>query len=284
MRLLLRAAAMPEFFGYNGDCGETAELALLHVITGEPMNATNLNTLVKKEIGDHEASASGAEAINAIAQDLRERKIAFDFWPYAQPFTFDWKTLLRDFAGIDPIILEVANAQALSGDEKGVHYHFICVVGFDEASGRYIVADGDNVAARTNKFAYYTEEMLNAAIPCAAIRGHMPPVPKSVEVYGYFEEVTVGEWRVLPGHGVSSGKSITGVMLDAYKVWPAAGTEHGLTAFGLPLADEADIPNHPGCWWQPFERGTLIYDPHRVVDNPPGSQGNIYAAHTTYHP
>jgi len=53
----------------------------------------------------------------------------------------------------------------------------------------------------------------------------------------------------------------------------------GLTHLGLPTGVENGIAGKIGTVYQRFERGVLIYDPSRLIDNPPGSTGPVYMAH-----
>lgn len=287
-RILPHAAAISEFQGYSGDCGEDADLMAEHAAYDVPLDANSLNTLVRDEIKLGLAGASGAEPLSTIAKHWVTRKYAFDNYPYAQPFHVDWLGILKAKAGIEPIVMQFANAQALPGDEKGVHYHFATCLGMDD-HGAFVFGDGDNTAARSNHLVTYTAQELANAQPCGLLVLHMPaqpampPTPVIIHVNEYFDEIN-GEWVVRPGHGASSGKKVRGGILNAYKTWAANGTRHGLTALGLPLEDEAAVPGKSNCWWQPFERGVLICDHGRLIDNPPGSVGDVYVGHTNYHP
>lgn len=54
----------------------------------------------------------------------------------------------------------------------------------------------------------------------------------------------------------------------------------GLSWLGLPTSPEVGgIKDKPGVTYQRFERGVLVYDPNRLIDNPPGSTGSVYLAH-----
>ncbi len=94
----------------------------------------------------------------------------------------------------------------------------------------------------------------------------------------FFQAQQDGSWKCTNGH------TITGGLLAAYRAWPAAGTLFGLTALGLPTANEVTPADKPGTALQPFERGVLVYDPQRTIDHPEGATGPVYLAHTTLDP
>lgn len=53
----------------------------------------------------------------------------------------------------------------------------------------------------------------------------------------------------------------------------------GLTYLGLPLSNELPVSGRSGVVYQHFERAVAVYDPGRLIDNPPGSTGSVYLAH-----
>lgn len=176
MRQIPNAAALSEFIaGYHGDCGETAELALCHVIdpAAYPLDAAALSAMVKRDISHGWASANGAEPLSAIASDLLTLGIHFTVYPYAEPFLIDWRGELNTWGGIKPIVFEYADAQALPGDEAGVRYHFNTCLGWDSAAGVGLFADGDNIVERQGGTALvrYTVADLAAAHLCGMLVG-----------------------------------------------------------------------------------------------------------------
>ena len=73
-------------------------------------------------------------------------------------------------------------------------------------------------------------------------------------------------------------------MLDWYRSFVGSGNLNGFSDLGLALTDEIPVGQpKEGSMAQPviqvFERGAGLYDPDRVVDNPPGTVGSIYKAH-----
>jgi hypothetical protein len=285
---LPKAGALLEFQGFVGDCGETAELVILHIYKDVSLDAAHLNALVREEIAAHEAGAQGQETLAAIGRNLTLQKLAFEQYGYAEPFNTDWRQMLRDHAGHNGIVLQFARAGMLPGDESGVKYHFVTVVG--QKGGAYLVADGDNVAARKSLLVTYTEAQLASAAPCGLILITTPlalpaPVPAPApspapsqhmlsiaQASAYFIQIDASHWKCkMNGHMLRAG------ILNAYCTWPAQGSEFGLTALGLPLGDEYQVK--PGIAAQRFERGLVVYDPSRIYDNPPGSSGSCYLGH-----
>ncbi|MEO7001936.1 MAG: FlxA-like family protein [Ktedonobacterales bacterium] len=169
-RELPHATAMSEFLaGFHGDCGQTAELCALHVALGTPLDAAHLGDLVRRDRAHGWADANGAEPLTSIAHDLDlagARYISYDF---SQPASFDWKGILRQEAGVKPVILQFANAGTLPGDEGGVHFHFVAALGGDPEADRYAFADGDNTAARQGALVTYTLAQLEAAQVCGML-------------------------------------------------------------------------------------------------------------------
>lgn len=176
MRLIPHSAAISEFCaGYNGDCGETAELALLHVINPStyPLDAAALSAIVKRDVSQGWASANGAEPIGSIARDMTTLGLKFTNYGFSNPPAFDWKGMLSQWGGVKPIVFEYANAQALPGDEHGVAYHFNCCLGWNDALGAGLFADGDNAVERGGGTGLVTYSIadLEAAQLCAMLVG-----------------------------------------------------------------------------------------------------------------
>lgn len=176
MRQIDGAAALSEFQGYRGDCGETAELAALHVIdpTRWPLNNATLNAIVRRDIGKGWASASGAEPLSTVANDLALCGIASVNHGFSEPLSYSWRAILDAQGGRRPVALELANAAALPGDEQGLRYHFITCLAWDPSVGVGLFADGDNALARHGSLARYTADNLIAARVCGALEVTTP--------------------------------------------------------------------------------------------------------------
>ncbi|GHO71793.1 hypothetical protein KSC_106850 [Ktedonobacter sp. SOSP1-52] len=86
----------------------------------------------------------------------------------------------------------------------------------------------------------------------------------SPDVKKYFKESDHSHWACTNGQNIAFG------ILGYYK------RTNGLLIYGLPLTSEI-YPN-PGTAFQVFERGIIVYDPKKQLDNPPGS-GDCYPMH-----
>lgn len=191
MRELYYSGALSEFVaGYHGDCGECAELAMLHTLNPAkyPLDAAALSTIVHRDIAHGWASASGAEPISSIARDLGVLGEPYMDYGYSQPPTFDWRGQLALHGGVRAMVFELALAGRLPGDEVGVHYHFIACLGWDVDANEGIFADGDNAAVRVSHnvgpagLVRYSLAQLEAAqvcglLICDAVPAAPPPPP-----------------------------------------------------------------------------------------------------------
>jgi hypothetical protein len=182
--LLPNAVHFKEFYGgYTGTCGETALTAALICAERLPDNHDQAVQMMlaitaqMKALGW--ASANGASTLYDLAREASQKRggsIALE-WDYAEPFPHDWHAEFLSNAAKKPIVVELANAQALPGDERGVHYHFVTVVG--RCSAGYVVMDGDNWQIEQD-FVVYSYADFAAAVPCAVLvlneKVEQPPV------------------------------------------------------------------------------------------------------------
>ena len=177
MRLIPHAAAISEFCAsYNGDCGETAEICVLHVINPAKyaLGSTELARVVRQGVNHGWASANGAEPISGIESDLALEGVKHTNYGFSQPARFDWRGVLKQWGGVKPLIFEFAQAGRLPGDEPGVHYHFIACLGWDPDANSGVFADGDNLAVRRGRvgpagLVRYSLANLEAANVCGLI-------------------------------------------------------------------------------------------------------------------
>lgn len=195
-RMLANATAISEFvtdpqYGWlNGTCGETALAIALGCVRHQAATPNDIITIYRDMRARNLAAANGASTIEALTTEAKTQGATIDLEvPYAEPFGYDWRSLLRAVAGHLPVVVEYANAQYLhdvvtgSADEPGVHYHFNCIVGMVEGSDTtdpiYLVADGDN--AHAGQIQHYTEQTLAYAVPCAILvlqmEDAMPTLP-----------------------------------------------------------------------------------------------------------
>lgn len=174
-RLLPNALHFSEFQGgYHGTCGETA-LATAMVCSSAPIESTQdainlLLSMTREMIGLGWASASGSTPTQRLHDEAIRRGFTPDagsFISYSEPLDpAVLHPLLLSTAGIKPIILEIARAGLLPGDEVGVQYHFICIVGITDAG--YICNDGDN-SQISQHLVTYSWQQIEAAVPCGVL-------------------------------------------------------------------------------------------------------------------
>ena len=188
VRMCPNAESFREFYGgYHGTCGETA-LATALVVATPPIESQAqaialMLSMTKELIGLKWAAASGSTTMGRLHDEAIRRKFAVDaatFISYKEPLDqTELHNLLLTTAGVKPILIEIARAGNLPGDEKGVQYHFICVVGICHQG--YIVNDGDNAAANAH-LVLYTFDQIMAARPCAQMVIDLQAAPKPAPV------------------------------------------------------------------------------------------------------
>ena len=160
--------------GYHGTCGETA-LATALVCASPPIEDTQqainlMLSMTKELIGLGWASSNGSTTTahlhdEALRRGFHPDESTFISFSNSIPAT-KLHNLLLQTAGVKPVILEIARAYALPGDESGVDYHFICVVGISPQG--YICNDGDNSAIAAH-LVTYSWSQIEAAAPCGVL-------------------------------------------------------------------------------------------------------------------
>lgn len=183
LRLCPNSQHISEFHGrpgkppYNGTCTQSSAAMCLASALGTPTNASGtidlMLTMTEEMIAGGRAAANGAATVANMAAELVKRggSIATE-WDYASDrLSEDWVSLLRANAGIRPILLQLANAQAIVDayghtQDGGVHYHAIAVLGI--ANEGYVVGDPNNPNVE-NTLDTYPLWALNNASPCGLI-------------------------------------------------------------------------------------------------------------------
>jgi hypothetical protein len=263
---------------FHGTCQETAVLGGLHAVDPDnwPMNGNTLGDITHEWIQYGYADSSGASAPRAARWYLPRHGFAF-----FEVATARLADALATYGGIYPVVVEYAAAGVgLPGDERGVQFHYNCVVSYNTLSHNVECVDGDNIIVRRSPDGYgplapYSLSNLQNAHPVNVLvikRVHMLDFSDEM-VKKYYQDKGGNEWFC-----PKTGQTLHGGILDYYKSIPA---QHGgLTTHGLPLTPEVPIANSTGgAVAQLCERGVIIYDPDRSVDDPPGSEDKEYNGH-----
>lgn len=150
-RQLPGITSLSEFIGGDRDaCGPYAEEeGLAAQQNGETLSWQHAEAIRKRDIVQKWFTPGGGEPIGSVYNDLMtfEHVHIIDYEPYNENLNMtDIRNKLIQFAGTYPIVIEVAVAYNLPGNESGVHYHFVTIVGIDSATG-YLVLNPDDVNA-----------------------------------------------------------------------------------------------------------------------------------------
>lgn len=295
-----------------GTCGPRALASALSSALGETVTLQSVYTWMrthKNAQGNYWCDETGASTTGSIAACAIAFGAVVLYSAYYNPW--DWNSylaLLRQHAGINPIVFETSDGQALvdsiTGDGENatnLQYHFPSILTYhaggasDYFGGRTLpegfgTADGDNFAGgnssannfnATDTLQFYPVSVIEASKPVGLVVLKGRDVTLNIsQVSGYFTANSDGSW-----HSKSTGKDIRGGILQFYQNFASpSGNLNGFSDLGLPLTDEIDsgTPKQGSAsipTIQVFERGALRYDPDRVADNPPGSTQSIYKAH-----
>ena len=228
--ILPYAARLSEFSTHlNGDCVETAMAVAMGIANGVNATPQSITTIVHDLQAAGVASSNGATTINAAHDYIAQQGYAIlAYVPYSEPFAGDWLALLRDYAGIAPIVLNVANAQALTDvetgarDEAGVHYHACAVIGKTDTG--YLCADGDNPQA-SERFQMYTRQTIEAAQPCGMVviglrTPASTPAPQGGTTMSTVQDLVAAGWHddgttLTAPNGHTLHEGFRGLILDA---------------------------------------------------------------------
>ena len=196
--ILPHAGHITEFAdGFNGTCTQTALEVCIAASTGRAPTTDDMVHITRDMIAKKLCSPNGAATIAAITQEARDLgSVIQEEWDFGG--MKDWITLLRQNAGVQPILLQVANGQALvdvetgARDEAGLHYHAIAVVG--KQDNGYIVADSDNPQV-TDRFQVYPLDTLKASQPCGLLMIGMKVEPEPALPPGATDDGTTLTWN-----------------------------------------------------------------------------------------
>lgn len=283
LRLLSHAQNMKEFMPddhghvFHGSCQQLAMLGALHAVRPNdwPMNGATLGNIVHWTIDHGLADASGASAPRASRAFFAAYGVPYQEYPVSQ-----LDDVIDTYGGRYPIKLEVSKAYNLPGDEAGVQFHYLTLVGADTVDKTVRAVDGDNLVVRRSPDGYgplniYTRDNLHAAavVNLMVVRWTFMITLSDPTVQKYFHQSGDGKGWTCNQTGM---QIMAGSMLDFYTSLPY--DMNGLWALGLPLTNEIPVAG-TNAKVQVYERGAIAYDPQRQVDDPPGVEGDVYLAH-----
>jgi len=248
--IMPHASHFSEFAGgFNGTCTQTALVICMGIADSAGATQDRMVTITKDMIAKKLCSTNGAATVAAVAQEARDHGFTIDTeWDFGA--MGDWHQKLKTLAFHKPILLQIANGQALADvetgakDESGLHYHAIAVVGYQDNG--YICADGDNPDV-SKRFQVYSYALLAAAQPCGLLILNMVPPPKPQVV----APLDLPSGAVMQGDAVVwNGFSVGGGFLD----W----CEENHFSLGKPLGNAFASGDHV---YQTFDFGELRHSP-----------------------
>lgn len=282
--ILPHAQASSEFQGYTGDCVMNAMLMALH---GRwpwryPLDAATLDAIVRECIAHYGAGPEGQWSADQMVVYLADHGISCRKAAFAQ--TADGITHeLMPHAGQQGAVLGCTNAQALPGNESGVHNHGFTLFGVDDTSGVWLCGNGDAMGSNPYAIQHYTTANLLAAQLDTITWIEGPMLEPTDPIVTRYYTPGPGGWALTRNLALG----IHGGMLAYYRNLFSPGDGGGVDMLGLPLGNERPAgPSYVlnGATVQPtyqdFEMGRLIYDPgHQIEPGRPGGSGSVYPAH-----
>ncbi len=170
-------------------------------------------------------------------------------------------------------LVGVTNAQALPGDEAGVHNHGLCAFGVDDAGG-IICGDPDNWRAQVNmpgnpvglRVTYTRQDFINGQTSSMTkVWGRL-----GTPLDGYFNISADGKTYALKR---DASISISGGELELFLRLNGA---LGLPKEAMNYTLQGQF--YPGFCFRHYERAIVVYDPQHKLDTEPGF-GDFYLAH-----
>lgn len=268
-RMLPNAVHFKEFVNdpvtghhYTGTCGETALATAMVCSTPQiesTQDAINLMTSMTREMMALKwaDSPQGSTTTSHLRDEAHRRGFTTEdsnftdsakvthprFIGYSEPLDMTWlHEILLAEAGVRPIVLEVARAGNLDSfnggnDERGVEYHFICVVGIDPDG--YWCNDGDNSAISSHLVLYPWSEIQQAR-PCGILILNMQEAP--VATAPAASNVPTGWKDSANGDAKNFDGVLTApngvVVIKGFRQWVLT---HSWVANNTPMAVEAHI-------------------------------------------
>jgi hypothetical protein len=164
---------------YTGDCMQDALTVSINAAQGMGTKPQDLSFITGDMIRRGLAAPTGATTVVNIVNYVESRpEWGQKAIAYVKAYTGDtwdeneWHAQLLRYAGIQPLMIQVANGQALGDavthvmEQPGLKYHGIAIAGRN-ATG-YLACDG-NHAEDDTRYQVYTMDALRAAQPCGMV-------------------------------------------------------------------------------------------------------------------
>lgn len=160
-RLLLQTCLSEGSSGFWDDCGPCANTTvgrINNLLPASEYNGATIAAIRERDIQAGRFTVGGGQTLEDIRWDIAtysHHQHISEYVPFSQPGNWTlMHELLKERSGIDAILIQVLNAQALPNNEQGVHSHFLCVSGIDSIKG-YFLVNGDQVQAAVQHLTYY---------------------------------------------------------------------------------------------------------------------------------
>lgn len=135
-------ASVPYF---NDACGPDAILMAEHVLQDRLLNSQDLAN-IRTGMEQRGLFKPGGCTLGNCHGYMIDRGYAIDAYaPYGSPQAAI-HTIMRQYAGISPLVVQVLAAHNLPDNEQNVNSHFVAVGGIDSMLG-YLTGNGDDIMA-----------------------------------------------------------------------------------------------------------------------------------------
>lgn len=165
-----------EFQGYNGDCTEFSYgVAVQACQPGRVLTRAELDRLTAEAINAGQAAAGGAMTAANLAWLCQREET-----PYQQSDGSQWEHVLGTQGGYGtwPLILQLANGQALPGNQQGVLGHAVVVLAWDGGQQRATIANGDSANGEAGQLDVVSFQDIRNAQPFSVTEVRLPrPTP-----------------------------------------------------------------------------------------------------------
>lgn len=135
----------PSVAWFSDACGPDAILMCEHVLQDRALNTEDLNN-IRNGMEQRGLFAPGGCTLGECRAYMIDRGYTIDAYaPYGSPLA-TIHTIMRQFGGISPMVVQVAAAHNLPDNEANVNSHFVAVGGIDSVLG-YLTGNGDDIMA-----------------------------------------------------------------------------------------------------------------------------------------